>query len=87
MNIGPAHTRKPPYKQSGEQCRQENTQSGQYDTGGKDGFDFSKLSVHTARKQYDTQGYHTDELRFFCIMELQSQSVTAEEHTHYQKEQ
>ena len=23
----------------------------------------------------------------FCIMELQSQSVTAEEHTHYQKEQ
>lgn len=51
VDIGPAHTRQPPYKQSGKQRRQQHTESGQYDTGGEDRLDFGELGIHSAENR------------------------------------
>ena len=85
VDIGPAHARQPPYKQSGKQCRQQHTESRQYNTGGEDRLDFGELGIHSARKQDNAQSHHTDELRFFGVVELQSESVAAEKHAHHKK--
>ena len=44
-----------------------------------------ELGIHSARKQDNAQSHHTDELRFFGVVELQSESVAAEKHAHHKK--
>ena len=41
----------------------------------------SELGVHATGEQNDAECNHADELCFLGVVELQSQSVTAEQHT------
>ncbi len=87
MDVGPAHAGQPPDEQSGKEGREQHSCSRQNNAGGKDGLYLRKLGVHATGEQNDAECNHADELCLFGIMELQSQSVTAEQHADDKKKQ
>ena len=87
MDVCPAHSRQPPDKKSREQGGEQHTYSGQNNTGGQYWFDVVEFGVHTTGKQDDTEGNHTNELGGLHVIELDTQSVTAEQHADNEEKQ
>ena len=52
-----------------------------------DGFDFGVFGVHPSGEKDDAQGHHADELGDGRAIELDAQTVAAEQHPHAEEQQ
>ena len=87
MDVGPAHARQPPDKEACKQGGEQHSYGGQDDTRSEYGLDFYELGVHTTGKQDDAEGNHANELGGFHVVELDAQTVTAEQHADNEEKQ
>lgn len=51
------------------------------------GADLAQLCVHPSRKEDNGQGHHANVLCNLCILKLEPESITPEEHSRKEKEQ